>query len=701
MPSPRISLILGVHNHQPVDNWDHVVEHAYQKCYQPFLDVLEAHPAVAMAMHYTGFLLDWIERHHPEHLEQLRRLIDRGQVEMMTGGCYEPILAIIPDPDKVGQIRGLTERVRTLLDTRPTGMWQAERVWEPHLAKFIAEAGVEWLCLDDSHFKAAGFDDHQLFGRYVTEEQGESVEIFPVNKELRYRIPFDPVEAIVEYILSQADGTGERAAIYLDDGEKFGVWPGTHKHVYTEKWLDRFFTAIEQHSDVIRSVTPSQYRKQSRPLGRVYLPTASYSEMMEWALPSNLHGAYKEALEATPEPYRRFIRAGFWRHFLVKYPEANNLHKKMLHVARKVHRMNGDRAVASAEALDHLWQGQSNDVFWHGFFGGLYLTNLRTVNYRHLIEAENLADAALRGDTFLEVTETDFDADGQPELLVETPLQNLYFDPDEGGGLFELDFRPRAFNLLDTLSRRHEPYHHRMKDGSEEDREELLHYDWYRRMSLLDHFLGGETTLDAFKKAHYPEQGDFVNRPYTWEVHQDGVTLSRDGHVWFEGEQFPVTVSKTVTVAADRAEARIAYRLTNRGPRPVDLWFAPEFNVNMLAPKAPDRYYYLPDQPVNPVVGGGTATAEAETVAIRYPHLGSTGKLKAIDAIGMRDEWFQVDVQLRFSVPADLWRFPVETVSQSESGYDRVYQSSVLLPQWRMTLEPGADWSVEITQTIG
>jgi predicted glycosyl hydrolase (DUF1957 family) len=39
-------------------------------------------------------------------------------------------------------------------------MWLAERVWEPHLAKPIAEAGVEYVILDDNHFKAAGLPGH-------------------------------------------------------------------------------------------------------------------------------------------------------------------------------------------------------------------------------------------------------------------------------------------------------------------------------------------------------------------------------------------------------------------------------------------------------------------------------------------------------------------------------------------------------------
>ncbi|MBK8189607.1 MAG: DUF1926 domain-containing protein [Vampirovibrionales bacterium] len=723
MTSP-IHLILGIHNHQPVDNWHHVIEEAYDRCYQPFLDVLTDHPRVAMAIHYTGYLLDWIADHHSEHLDQLRRLVARGQVEMLSGGYYEPILAMIPDADKIGQIRRLSARVEELTGCAPQGLWLAERVWEPHLVKFIAEAGVGFACLDDTHFKAAGFDDPDLFGRYVTEEQGRLLEIFPVNKTLRYRIPYDPPESLMDYLRQEAaENRRGQAAVYMDDGEKFGVWPGTHKWVYQEKWLDKFFTAIENNADVIQSVTPSQYRDRTRPIGRAYLPTASYAEMLEWAMPHQLASDYQRALTQTDDASRRFVRAGFWRHFLVKYPESNALHKKMLYVADKVRAaINKAEKGKPAErqqaqqALDCLWRGQSNDVFWHGVFGGLYLTNLRSANYRRLLEAESLADSLTRSKTFCEALTQDLDGDGEAEIAVETPFQNLYLDPAEGGMLYELDYRPKNFNLLDTLSRRPEPYHAAHHEG------EGLAYDWHRRASLLDHFLGEGANLQTMKTCQFPEQGDFVDQPYEAAITPLPVglmvTLHRDGHVWQQDHRRPLSVEKRLEIARDAARVHILYTLRNPGESALSLTFAPEFNVNLLAPHAPDRYYYLPvadatapEKPSGKTLRAKAAPHASQSAAltepschadtsIAHPHLASTGTLREIAAIGLKDEYNQIDYQLHFSQRADLWRFPIETFSKSESGFDRVYQSSALLPHWRITLAPGAAWSVEIVQII-
>jgi len=198
----KINLVLGFHNHQPVGNFDSVFEHAYEHSYRPFLDVLERFPQIKIAQHYTGILLEWFRSNHPEMLRQIRRMVATGQIEIMGGAYYEAILSIIPDRDKRGQIEKLTKAVKREFKTRPTGLWLAERVWEQHLARFIADAGMKYIVIDDTHFKYAGFSEDELLGYYHTEEQGRTVAIFPISKMLRYTMPFLPVKKTIEYLRS-------------------------------------------------------------------------------------------------------------------------------------------------------------------------------------------------------------------------------------------------------------------------------------------------------------------------------------------------------------------------------------------------------------------------------------------------------------------------------------------------------------------
>ena len=188
-----------------------------------------------------------------------------------------------------------------------------------------------------------------------------------------------------------------------DDGEKFGVWPETYHTVYEEGWLERFFTLLEQNSDWLETTTFAEYLAKEPPRGRIYLPTASYMEMGEWTLPTRAMKEYDDALAKVKDPpdfagLRPFIKGGIWRNFLAKYPESNHMHKRMMMTSRKVHealdalRAGRREKADAARMLDHLYQSQCNDAYWHGVFGGLYLPHLRSAVYEHLIQAEFLAD---------------------------------------------------------------------------------------------------------------------------------------------------------------------------------------------------------------------------------------------------------------------------------------------------------------------
>jgi alpha-amylase len=713
MTTKKVNLVLGIHNHQPYGNFDDVIEHACERCYLPFLQVLERHPAVKFSVHFTGYLLEWINRRYPEIQRTLEHLVERGQVELVTGGYYEPILATIPDTDKVGQINKLTGYLKQLfngkLEREITGMWLAERVWEPHLPKALAACGVKYVCLDDSHFKGVGMSDSDLFRSYVTEEQGHTLEIFPINQKLRYIIPFDQPESIINYLRSVATESGERGAFYFDDGEKFGVWPGTYNSVYKEKWLDNFFSAIENNLDWINPMTFGEYRNKVGPAGRVYLPTASYMEMLEWSLPADRATLLDEAIHTVDPRYATFLRGGFWRFFMVKYPEANNLHKKMLSVSKQLDQAasTGKHEPAALEPVrDKLWSGQSNDPYWHGVFGGLYLTNLRTANYQALVEAEAALDRLAHKDGephWLESEITDVDCDGLAEAIIKTPICNYYVAPAYGGALFELDYKPRPFNFIDTLARRPEAYHARLKEAKaqsesgqaetihksvttkEADLEKYLVYDWHRRLCFLDHFLDPGTTLESMTRAQYGEKGDFVNQPFEiiaarTDANKHELTLERQGHVWVGERRMPVSVRKTYAANGASETLKVSYSLTNLSDERIDLWFAPELNFNFLAPEAADRYYFDP----------------ASGKRLSHPKLSSQAELAQADAVAIGDEWLGVRLIVTLSQTAAIWRYPVHTVSNSEAGFERVFQGSCLVPNWRITLDPRAAWSVEI-----
>jgi alpha-amylase len=703
-----IYLALAFHNHQPVGNFDWVFEEAYRRAYEPMIAALERHPGVRVALHYTGPLRDWLQEHRPDLLSRIRRLVARGQVEIMVGAYYEPILAVIPDEDKEGQIRKHIESVRADFGAEPTGFWLTERVWEPHLPRTLAQAGIAYTIVDDTHFKWVGLSDDDLFGYYITEELGFPLRIFGTSKHLRYTIPWAPVREVIAWLREQAErplppGNPPRVAVMGDDGEKFGLWPGTDVHCWDRGWIEEFFTALEENADWLIPIPPGEYMARFPPLGRIYLPTASYDEMTEWALPpeaSAALAALKHPLQAERrDDLLRFLRGGFWRVFLAKYPEVNQMHKKMLWVSRKAHRIPDPER--RAEALDHVWAGQCNCPYWHGVFGGIYLFHIREANYQHLITAEAIADEVRYGPgPWAYVEQVDFDADTQEEVVIGTPYQWLLISPHLGGQLLEWDRCDAALNLLNGMTRHREGYHAVLREAAarrevirsgEESRLESIHthrvrvkeygleerliVDWYRRTGLIDHVMAPEASLMDFYRAQHAEWGDFVNQPYERIALEAEpipcVVLRRDGHVWGPGGPKPLRLEKTLRVLPDRPVLRVTYRATPLGLSAIRARFGVEINWGMSGGDSDKAYTVWPDGELRPFA--------------------ALEELPVSEELAIVNEWWG-RILIRLDRPARWWQFPVEAVSNSEAGFERVYEGTSLTALWDLDLSPGEIW---------
>ena len=708
----KINFLFGIHCHQPVGNFPEVMRDAYFNSYLPFIERMEAHPTIRFTAHYSGILYEWFQEFHPEFMEKLKLLVKRGQLEIMTGGFYEPILPIIPDEDKLGQIEMETEFIKKNFLMTPRGLWLTERVWEPHLSKMLNLAKVEYITVDDYHFISAGAQEKDLSGYYVTEEENYKLNVFPISKHLRYLVPFRMPQETIDHLKSLGTESCDRAAILADDGEKFGVWPGTHKWVYDDKWLENFLKALEENREAIRTMTFSEYMDEHRAVGRIYLPTASYAEMMEWALPVKAILKYEKVVEEMKsfgkyDEYKQFIRGGFFRNFFAKYPESNSMHKKMLYVSEKISTLGkGKKLGLSSQprekqlsiAKQSLWKGQCNCAYWHGVFGGLYLNYLRHAIYENLIAAEVEADKLAYGEQkFIEVRAIDFDKDGADEILVSNNLINCYFSPSYGGCLFELDYRPKDFNLLNGLTRREEAYHKKVRTASipsssdevpsihdlvkvkEPGLENYLIYDWHRRLSLQDHFMPIDTRLSDFMNVRYKELGDFVLEPYAVMVKKTSseieLKLKRKGTVFIDNKALPVEIMKVISIFKGQSLINVNYEITNLSKETLDAVFGVEFNFSMLAGDSPDRYY----------VFNGKKAEDAK--------LASIGEVERCSNLKLIDEWKGFGVSLETGGLDRIWRFPIETVSQSEAGFERTYQSSLVFPNKRVIIEPGGKWA--------
>ncbi len=657
------TLVLGVHGHQPVGNFGWVFGEAHAKAYRPFLDVIERHPTIRWSVHLSGPLVEWLVEERLETLERLAGLVRRGQVEVLGGGYAEPILCWLPERDALGQLTRFTRQLTRLRLGPCRGAWLTERVWEPSLPRLFRAAGLEYTVVDDHHLTLAGVRERAAVGYWVTEDAGATVALFPSSKALRYLVPFKPVEEVIDHLRTQRSET-PRAVILADDLEKFGFWPGTHRWVYEEGWFERFCRALEAERDWLTTATFSQVLDTQPPQGRVYVPCASYPEMMEWS-------------------------GGHVRNFLVKYPEANRMHKKMLWVSDRVAAARQRRPSAAVRRAEtHLYRGQGNDAYWHGVFGGIYLNHLRSAVYRELLTAERLLDqAAHRTRPWASAEALDLDGDGQPELLLRSALMDVTIDPARGGAIVEWDDKGQALNLVNTVTRRREAYHEKLLAAApqavgaavsgapetihaglrvkEPGLQDHLVFDAYRRVAAIDHLWTVPGEAAAFARGQVAEADNPAEQAYRWRLvrRADGVgaVLQRDGCIG----DVPVRLTKTITLARRARRLRVDYVVTNLGPAPVTARIGSEWNL-----------------------------------ALKDPHFNRVGALAGIRRLVVTDRHQAVAVELATSVEAGGWYFPVETVSDSESGLERTYQQMNITLWWDIELVPRRPWRVTLTSTV-
>ncbi len=454
--SDPLRFVFGVHQHQPVGNFGFVFDEHTRDVYLPLLKRLVERDFFPIVMHLSGPLLEWLESSHSSYLDMVGELASAGKIELLLSGYYEPVLAALPREDRVEQIVWMREAIQSRFGVTASGLWLTERVWEPELAADLADAGVRYVLVDDRHFLVSGFQREQLHVPWRTESDGKRVDVLAIDERLRYLIPFRPPAEIATYV-RELRADGHRFALFADDGEKFGGWPGTREWVYEKGWLSDFLDVMEglvASGEIVMS-TCADALNAVRSGGLAYLPTASYREMEGWSLPPTAALGLAE-LETELGPERiassdgAFIRGAHWRNFLVKYPESNRAHKKMMALSA-LSRRRGD----PYDARRAIGRAQCNDASWHGVFGGLYLPHLREAIWLNLANAEKI----LRESEGLLAETLDFDADGNDDVWVHSSRFSAVVSPSRGGAIVEYTIFEDGINYADVLTRRREAYH--------------------------------------------------------------------------------------------------------------------------------------------------------------------------------------------------------------------------------------------------
>jgi len=684
----RLRLALVFHQHQPAGNFPHVFDEVTERAYAPLVASLYRHPEVKATLHFSGPLLDWLEANRPDVVGDLSDLLRRGQVELLTGGYYEPVLVGVPRRDAVGQVRALTDRIVAIFGHRPLGAWLTERVWEPHVPSLLAEAGVAYTTLDEEHFLQAGLRREDLGASFITEDQGFPLVVFPGSVRLRYLIPFRDVSAAIKE-LRERHAAGARLQVYADDGEKFGAWPGTFERVHKDGWLEEFFTALTSQ-DWLETVTLENAWIFQRPSRRVYLPGGSYPEMGEWAVDAPAARRFSQARNALKDDLASLVVTPPWRNFFAKYPEANALHKRMLIVSEELARRSIlDSSIEVRQAQQNLWRAQGNDVYWHGVFGGLYLPHLRADAYGSLLKAERL----LAERRVAAGEQRDYDIDGVDEYLFRGNAGAVFVHL-EGGTVTEWDIYASATNLIDTLARRPEASHEALRRAEKagklligragEKSSRSIHEGVRAKerglTKLLDYDPGRRAFFQDTVRVGRNEPVVLHAVPYTLTPQREARTVS----LILEPPARSIAavpglgIRKDLRIADEGLAVGVRYRLRNDGDEDITATFTSALNLALLTEN-----------------GAG----DTITLGTRKTTPGKPLTHRNVTEVLVHSETRHFDITLAIEPGAEVAVQPIYAVANSEQGFERLYEQTEIACSWAVTIEPGAHTDLEIRAT--
>jgi len=648
-----VALLLGVHAHQPVGNFESVLDDAHVRCYGPFLRVLHQYPDFRFAIHISGWLLEYMLKKYPEDMALLKEMVAREQAELFGAGFTEPVLAAIPSRDRVGQITRLSACLKNTLGEVPHGAWLTERVWESTVVPALADAGIRYVTVDDYHFMCTGKDKAALGGYYSTEEDGRQIDLFPISEALRYRLPFSPAEEVVSYLESLADESKQAAAIYFDDIEKFGIWPETYEWVYERGWLRNFIEGV-LNSDIIKPMRYSDYHAMAKTRGVVYLPTASYIEMNEWTLPVPAAHHYADLVQQEKynnryELTKPYVRGGIWRNFFMRYPESNWMHKRMLALSRRFHALPDNKK--TPEMLDALYECQANDAYWHGLFGGLYLPHLRRAIFNAMLALETMLDKVSERPTKVL---TDLDMDGFDEAFLQNGKLQAVARLDGTASICEFDAYELRHNFADTLTRQAEHYHRKVHAQPEHHEQGSGISNPHERMSSKHDITEADLGVDARRKTLFLDswKDEAVGEEALVYRRPTASKASLDFCASYKGAK----IGKKI--ALDKHALVVKYNFSKL-PKGV---FKVEINLAMPSCDGPAGRFRI-----------------GENIPCGF---GQPLSFAGLKEISLEDEVLGGVVHLQTNLACAFYSHPHFSVSQSEAGFEKIMQAVTISLEW-------------------
>lgn len=642
----------------------------------PLIDFFTQNEKLKVNLYINGLLVSYLDKKISDFTSKVRTLLEKNLLELLCGGIYEPLFPFIPKDDRQSQLLLMNRLLNHNFGYNALGAHLTENIWETSLAIDLSKSKIEYTFLPKDYFTNSNLKNDEIAGYYITEEEARKIAVFPVFKSItRSDLKHTPEEVYNDIASSSVNNF---------NCISFDILPGNEDEF---NWIKNLLLLLTSESSDFNTTLFNEYFHKYKSSGRVYLQPSQEKESS--------------------------------RKSLLKYIEANLLHKKMLRVSKKINSAKDGKSRFKvikemiSQAQDLLLKGQTNLSYWDNPTYGLYIPEMRHNTYANLIKAENLIDISSRhASKWIQVSEADYDCDGNDEVIIETETQNIYISPTNGGAITEHDYRSKNINLTATVSRKKESYHTdtQIMPSSIKKNEvwstneaptavltkptlseiSTLAYDTYPKFSLIDHFLKSNLEFGDVLTNELPILTKTITNAYQIEkikAKEESCKVSLLSTIKLTNSEqvSDIEIKKQFNTRSGDSSLIIDYELLNKSDQSIEFIFGVELNFSLLTDTNKNSFVYLDGNQKN-------KTPNSELL--------SKEELKDINHISIFNQTQNLDLSLSWNKACTIYRYPIETLSLKNEHLEKVFQGLTIIPCWKLILEPNTPWELSIKQDI-
>ena len=464
---------------------------------EKIIGLLLGRPALKLSVFFTGQMLEALNNEHKKEKKRLREFAANKQLEFLGGPYNDAMLPLFPKKLRELQLQKHKKKLSDSL-MEPTGYFCKSHAWEISLIENLEKYGFEYALMPDISVQEALGRKATVSGWFAAEYGGSFMRILTYSQNLSFICQNYERAEIINSLKALKDSNGINCVLLNVNLEET---------IFTSQWLQALDTAKAEGLDIEHALLKAALEQKAA--GKVNL--VSYSSF-----------------------------APSCRDILLRMPEINFLHKRILNIYFKALSLNDSKI--QGKVFENLLKSMPQSYF-EKTANGMQRDSVRFKANRIVMKAEKIlregeAKEGMRFAMF------DFFLDGNKQLLFSNQYLECLIEPVFGGWMRSLAHKP-SFSELACA----------MRDDGEVS------------PLFLDHICPFEfETLDQRNLWINERQGAFLGSYESSVKKQEDkvqIMLAGEQNISYMGKDFFFKAEKVFSLKNDDAELLVSISVTN------------------------------------------------------------------------------------------------------------------------------------------